>query len=118
MLENGAHDMNSSSDPNGEIRQLFHKHVPEVAAGIVELVSIAREPGKEVMVAVRSNDNAINAVGACVGRRGVHPKNICRELGGEKVSIVLWSESSETFILNALAPYGPNATGIPKIVLD
>ena len=109
--------MSSSSHSNDEIAQLFRKHVPEVATGVVELVAVARESGR-LMVAVRSHDSAIHPVTACVGVRGVHPKSISRELGGEKVSIVRWSESPESFILHALAPYGPAAVPTPKVTLD
>lgn len=110
--------MSIPSHPNEEIRQLFHKHVPEVAAGVVELVFIARESGKHVMVAVRSHDKAIHPVTACVGVRGVPHRSISRELGGEKVSIVLWSESPSSLILHALAPYGPAAVRSPEVTLD
>ena len=94
--------MNTAPDSDDEIRRLFAKHVPEVASGTVELVSIAREMGDQVLVAVRSHDPSLHPVSACVGKGGVHPKSIMRELGGEKVCIVLWSESPESFILNAL----------------
>ena len=109
--------MSNSTDSDEQIRQLFRTHVPEVATGRVELASIAREPGKLVMVAVRSHDSTVDPVGACVGLRGVHPKTISQELGSDKVSIVLWSESPDLLIRYALAPYGP-ATEIPTITLD
>jgi N utilization substance protein A len=81
-------------------------------------MSIAREPGERVMVAARSGDSAINPVAACVGPRGIHPKNISRELGGDKLTIVLWSESPARFILNALgtAP-SPSAIRTPRVTL-
>lgn len=109
--------MSDSSHPNDEVQQLFRKHVPEVAAGIVELVAVARESGR-LMVAVRSRDSSVHPVTACVGVRGVRPKSISRELGGEKVSIVLWSESPENFVLHSLSPYGPAAVRMPKVALD
>jgi transcription termination/antitermination protein NusA len=112
--------MITSENPNDEIRRLFQKHVPEVASGTVELVSVAREVGDRVMVAVRSHDPSIHPVSACVGERGTRPKNIMRELGGEKVSIVLWSESPEDFIVSALCPLGPKDERVPtpKVRLD
>jgi N utilization substance protein A len=112
--------MSTSTKPDDEVRRLFQKYVPEVASGIVELVSIAREVGDRVLVAVRSHHPSVHAVSACVGTRGDHPKNIMRELRGEKISIVLWNESPESFILSALAPYGPTAVRVrtPKITLD
>ncbi len=109
--------MNTARNPDDEIRRLFEKHVPEVASGTVELVSVAREVGDRVLVAVRSHDPSIHPVSACVGKGGVHLKNIVRELG-EKVGIVLWSETPESFVLNALAPFGPSAVRTPKVTLD
>ncbi len=86
------------------IRRLFELEVPEVAENIIELRSMAREAGYRTKVAVISNDNKVDAVGACVGVRGSRIKNIVEELGGEKIDIVRWSESSETLISNALMP--------------
>jgi len=112
--------MKASQNPADEIRHLFQKHVPEVASGVVELVSIAREVGDRVIVAVRSHDSSIHPVSACVGKHGTHPKNIMRELGGEKVIIVLWSESPERFLLNVVAIFNPAAgrRRTPKVTLD
>jgi transcription termination/antitermination protein NusA len=110
--------MNASTNPGDQIRRLFQKHVPEVASGAVELVSIVRDVGDRVLVAVRSHDPSIHPVSACLGKGGMHPKNIMRELDGEKVGIVLWSESPETLVLHALAPYGPAAAQTPKVTLD
>lgn len=109
--------MNTARNPDDEIRRLIAKHVPEVASGAVELVSVAREVGDRVEVAVRSHDSSIHPVSACVGKGGVHLKNIVRELG-EKVGIVLWSEKTESFVVNALAPFGPSAFRTPKVTLD
>lgn len=108
--------MNTSPDPNEEVRQLFRKHVPEVVAGTVELVTVVREAGR-VMVAVSSRDSGVHPVAACA-RPGCL-KSISRELGGEKVAIVLWSESAEDFIRNAL-PSSPDLGPIrtPKVTLD
>ena len=108
--------MTGSPNSNEELRQLFARHVPEVAAGIVEIVSVVREAGR-LMVAVRSHDSSVHPVSACVGKHGEHPKSISRELDGEKISIVLWSESLENFILNALMPFGP-VSGMPRVTLD
>jgi N utilization substance protein A len=69
-------------------------------------------------VAVRSHDELVHAVTVCVGTNGIHPKTIMRELHGEKVSIVLWSESPERFVLNAVAPFGPSAVQTPKVSVD
>jgi len=108
--------MSTLPDPNEEVRQLFQKHVPEVAAGTVELVVVTREGGR-VMVAVCSRDSNIHPVAACAGVRGIHLKSISRELSGEKVTVVLWSESAESFIRSAL-PLGPGAVRTPQVTLD
>lgn len=104
--------MNISAQPDADVRHLFQKYVPEVAAGVVELVSIARESGKLVMVAVRSVDSRIHPVSVI----SYHVKNIARDLS-EKISVVLWTESPESFILHAL-PYGPARVQAPKVTLD
>ena len=86
------------------IRRLFELEVPEVAEGIIEIKALAREAGYRTKIAVQSNDNKVDAVGACVGVRGSRIKNIVEELGGEKIDIVRWNESSQELISNALMP--------------
>ncbi len=86
------------------IRRLFEVEVPEVAERIIELKAIAREPGHRTKVAVSSIDSKVDAVGACVGVRGSRIKNIVDELGGEKIDIVRWNESSQILIQNSLKP--------------
>jgi len=86
------------------IRRLFELEVPEVAESIIEIRALAREAGYRTKIAVISNDSKVDAVGACVGVRGSRIKNIVEELGGEKIDIVRWSESSEALISNALMP--------------
>ena len=86
------------------IRRLFELEVPEVAEGIIEIKALAREAGYRTKLAVISNDNKVDAVGACVGVRGSRIKNIVDELGGEKIDIVRWNESSQELIANALMP--------------
>ena len=76
-----------------KVREAFSKNVPEVATGIVELASIAREAGRSTMVTVRSHDNSIHPVSACVGETGDRVKSIITDLGGEPVYIFLWSDS-------------------------
>jgi N utilization substance protein A len=83
---------------------LFELEVPEVAEKIIEIKAIAREAGYRTKVAVVSLDRKVDAVGACVGIRGSRIKNIVEELGGEKVDIVSWSDSSKVLIANALKP--------------
>ena len=86
------------------IRKLFELEVPEISENIIEIRSLAREAGYRTKVAVASTDDKVDPVGACVGVRGSRIKNIVEELGGEKIDIVRWSESSQTLISNALMP--------------
>jgi len=86
------------------IRALFELEVPEVAEGIIEIRVLAREAGFRTKVAVNSLDPKVDAVGACVGIRGSRIKSIVDELGGEKIDIVRWNESSKILIANALKP--------------
>ncbi|MBK8267527.1 MAG: transcription termination/antitermination protein NusA, partial [Planctomycetes bacterium] len=86
------------------IRRLFELEVPEVAERIIEIKALARESGYRTKVAVTSIDTKVDAVGACVGVRGSRIKNIVEELGGEKIDIVRWNESSQILIANALKP--------------
>jgi N utilization substance protein A len=86
------------------IRRLFELEVPEVAENIIEIRALAREAGYRTKIAVISNDDKVDAVGACVGVRGSRIKNIVDELGGEKIDIVRWNDSSQVLIANALMP--------------
>ncbi|MEM7681038.1 MAG: transcription termination factor NusA [Planctomycetota bacterium] len=86
------------------IRRLFEVEVPEVAERIIEIRAMAREPGARTKIAVASIDSKVDAVGACVGVRGSRIRNIVDELGGEKIDIVRWNESSQILIQNALKP--------------
>ncbi len=86
------------------IRELFKLESPEVATGVVEIKSIAREAGDRSKVAVYSHDPDIDAIGACVGQRGVRIDAVTKNLGNEKIDIILWSEDPLLFVANALAP--------------
>lgn len=86
------------------IRRLFEAEVPEVAERVIEIKAMAREPGFRTKLAVTSIDSKVDAVGACVGVRGSRIRNIVDELGGEKIDIVRWNESSQILIANALKP--------------
>jgi N utilization substance protein A len=86
------------------ITRLFELEVPEVAERIIEIRALAREAGYRTKVAVSSIDSKVDAVGACVGVRGSRIKNIVEELGGEKIDIVRWNESSQILVQNALKP--------------
>ena len=86
------------------IRAMFELEVPEVAEKIIEIKALAREAGYRTKVAVTSLDPKVDAVGACVGIRGSRIKNIVDELGGEKIDIVRWNDSSKVLIANSLKP--------------
>ena len=86
------------------IRRLFELEVPEINEKIIEIRALAREAGYRTKVAVISFDEKVDPVGACVGIRGSRIKNIVEELGGEKIDIVRWNESSQVLVANALMP--------------
>jgi N utilization substance protein A len=93
--------------------KLFGQEVPEIYDGIIEVRSVARDPGSRAKIAVLSNDNSIDPVGACVGMRGSRVQAVVNELQGEKIDIIQWSPDHATFIVNALAP-----AEVVKVVLD
>jgi len=86
------------------VSKLFALEVPEMSEGIVEIKAIAREPGSRTKVAVASNDEAIDPIGACVGQKGTRVAAVIHELGGEKIDIIGWSDDPTKFITNALLP--------------
>jgi len=86
------------------IRRLFELEVPEIAENIIEIHALVREAGYRSKVAVASHDDKVDPVGACVGVRGSRIKNVVDELGGEKIDIVRWNESSQVLIANGLMP--------------
>jgi transcription termination/antitermination protein NusA len=86
------------------VRKLFEIEVPEITEGIVEIRSIAREAGERTKIAVWSKDEKVDAVGACVGMRGSRVKDIVRELQGERVDIVRWSDDMREYVKAALSP--------------
>lgn len=86
------------------IKRLFELEVPEVGERVIEIRALAREAGYRTKIAVSSIDSKVDAVGACVGVRGSRIRNIVDELGGEKIDIVRWNESSQVLITNALKP--------------
>ena len=88
----------------GLVKRLFELEVPEIYDGIVEVRSIAREAGSRTKMAVWSNDENVDPIGACVGPRGQRVANIVEELRGEKIDIIKWSEDPAAFLAAALAP--------------
>ena len=92
---------------------LFAQEVPEIYDGIIEIRSVARDPGSRAKIAVFSNDGSIDPVGACVGMRGSRVQAVVNELQGEKIDIIPWSPDVASFIVNALQP-----AEVAKVVLD
>ncbi len=88
----------------GFVKCLFELEVPEVAEGMVEIRSVSREPGDRTKIAVWSKNDKVDCVGACVGIRGSRVKGVVKELQGEKIDIVRWSENIEEFVQAALSP--------------
>lgn len=88
----------------GFLSRLFELEVPEISEGIVTIKAVAREAGFRSKVAVHSNSERVDGVGACVGMRGERIKNIVRELNGERIDIVPWNSSQAVFVANALSP--------------
>jgi N utilization substance protein A len=93
--------------------KLFAQEVPEIYDGIIEVKSVARDPGSRAKIAVISRDSSIDPVGACVGMRGSRVQAVVNELQGEKIDIIPWSHDAATFIVNALQP-----AEVAKVVLD
>ena len=86
------------------VRQLFFVEIPEIAEGVVEIKGISREPGSRSKVAVYTEDNSIDPIGACIGQRGSRIQTVIAEMGGEKIDIIEWSDEPEVFITNSLSP--------------
>jgi len=86
------------------VSKLFELEVPEIGAGAVEIKAIAREPGSRSKVAVFSNEEGVDPIGAMVGQRGTRVTAVMNELGGEKIDIVEWAEDPASFVGNALSP--------------
>ena len=86
------------------VRTLFRLEVSEIADGVVEIMGVARDPGYRSKLAVRTHDEKVDPVGACVGLKGARVRNIVRELSGEKIDIVRWSEDVRNYVAQALAP--------------
>ncbi|MDH5747771.1 MAG: transcription termination factor NusA [Rhodospirillales bacterium] len=93
--------------------KLFAQEVPEIYDGIIEIKSVARDPGSRAKIAVLSHDSSIDPVGPCIGMRGSRVQAVVGELQGEKIDIIQWSQDPAAFIVNALAP-----AEVAKVVLD
>ncbi|HOI75113.1 MAG TPA: transcription termination factor NusA [Syntrophales bacterium] len=97
----------------GFLRALFEVEVPEISEGLIELVNVAREPGKRAKIAVRTKDKDIDPVGACVGMRGSRVQSVVQELRGEKIDIVPYSDDPVKFVCSALSP-----AKVEKVLMD
>jgi N utilization substance protein A len=86
------------------LKELFAMEVPEIKDGTVEIKAVAREPGARSKIAVHSNDEKVDAVGACVGMKGSRVQTVVRELNGERIDVVLWSDDPIAFVTRALSP--------------
>ena len=102
----------SRSHP-GLVKRLFELEVPEIEDGVVEIKSIAREAGSRTKIAVYTEDENVDPVGACVGTRGSRVQNIVDELYGEKIDIITWSEDPEVLISNVLSP-----AKVEKVIIE
>ena len=95
------------------LARLFFQEVPEIYEGIIEIKSVARDPGSRAKICVNSKDNSIDPVGACVGMRGSRVQTIVNELQGEKIDIIKWTEDLPTLISESLSP-----AEIQKVLID
>jgi N utilization substance protein A len=86
------------------LAKLFHQEVPEIDEGVIQVKTVARDPGSRAKISVFTQDSTIDPVGACVGMRGSRVQTVVNELQGEKIDIVTWSDNQATFLANALAP--------------
>ena len=102
-----------SRTANEFMAKLFTQEVPEIYDGIIEIISVARDPGSRAKISVLSKDNSIDPVGACVGMRGSRVQAVVAELQNEKIDIIPFSEDVPTYLVNALAP-----AEVTKVVLD
>ena len=95
------------------LARLFFQEVPEIYEGVIEIKSVARDPGSRAKICVFSKDNSIDPVGACVGMRGSRVQTIVNELQGEKIDIIKWTEDLPTLISESLSP-----AEIQKVLID
>ena len=102
-----------SRTANEFMSKLFTQEVPEIYDGIIQIISVARDPGSRAKISVLSKDNSIDPVGACVGMRGSRVQAVVAELQNEKIDIIPYSEDVPTYLVNALAP-----AEVTKVVLD
>lgn len=112
MTSQGPEIVLSRTHP-GFLIKLFEEEVPEIAAGIVEVKAAAREPGSRAKIAVYSKDPDVDAVGACVGVRGIRVQQVTQELRGERIDVIPWDPRPNKFVERALSP-----AKVTRIILD
>ncbi|HLU61210.1 MAG TPA: transcription termination factor NusA [Gammaproteobacteria bacterium] len=95
------------------LEELFKIEVPEIGQGLIEIMGSARDPGQRAKIAVKSNDQRIDPVGACVGMRGSRVQAVSNELSGERIDIIVWNENAAQFVINAMSP-----AEVTSIVVD
>lgn len=93
--------------------ELFRIEVPEIGEELIEIKSVARDPGSRAKIAVKTNDGRIDPIGACVGMRGARVQAVSSELCGERIDIVLWDDNPAQLVINAMAP-----AEVASIVMD
>lgn len=103
MTSRGTDIVLSRAHP-GMLQKLFELEVPEIFAGVVEIVAIAREPGVRSKIAVVSHQDGVDPVGSCIGQRGTRIQTVISELSGEKIDVISWDQDAVRFIANALSP--------------
>jgi N utilization substance protein A len=96
------------------LKKLFELEVPEIASGVVEIKSIAREAGSRSKIAVTSNEGGIDPIGSCVGQKGTRIQTVINEINGEMIDVVLWSSDTKEFIENSLSPAKVDKVEIKK----
>lgn len=96
------------------VTKLFEMEVPEIADGVVIIKDVAREPGERTKIAVISKDTSVDPVGACVGMKGTRVQSIVRELRGERIDIIPWSDDPRIFIARALTPATVDRVGVSE----
>ena len=95
------------------VGELFKLEVPEISEQVIEIKAIARDAGSRTKIAVKTNDNRIDPVGACVGMRGSRVQAVSNELGNERLDIVIWDDDPAQLLINSMGP-----AEITSIVLD
>ena len=96
------------------LQRLFEREVTEIGDGVVEIKGIARDPGIRSKIAVLSNDQRVDPIGACIGMRGSRVKNITAELGGERIDIIRYDENIQNYVINAMQPATPKSVEVDE----